>query len=246
MTWLTVGLLGLMALGVTISSVANLRVARSGSRPAERVTFYQLAHLAGGRARVAEVAVAYLVWAGLVEARANACTLALRSGPAANVELAPVEQALIATIPPEGGGPGLPMSAARDAARWVEGNLVGLVVAARQSWMVALPAMVSAVVAAVISVGVWLASEVDVGFLPVVSVVAVIVALTALPRGVRLTNAGREVLEVERERFDPDLPIAQLGVTSLPIESGLYIVALYGNDAMTGELSPLRRILARG
>ncbi|MGF1666760.1 MAG: TIGR04222 domain-containing membrane protein [Acidimicrobiia bacterium] len=246
MTWLTVGLLGLMALGVTISSVANHRVIKGGARPSERVTFYQLAHLAGGRARVAEVAVAYLVWAGLVEARVNARTLALRAAPAASVELAPVEQALIATIPPEGGRPAIPMSAARDAARWVEGNLVGLVVAARQSWMVALPAMVSAVVAAVISVGVAWASEISVGFLPVVTVVAAIVVLTALPRGVRLTNAGKEVLDVERERFDPDLPIAQVGVTSLPIESGLYIVALYGNDAMTGELSPLRRILARG
>jgi hypothetical protein len=101
-------------------------------------------------------------------------------------------------------------------------------------------------VAAVISVGVSLASDVGVGFLPVVAVVAVIVVLTALPRGVRLTDAGRAVLRAERERFDPDLKIARVGVTSLPIESGLYIVALYGGDAMTGELSPLRRILARG
>jgi uncharacterized protein (TIGR04222 family) len=246
MAWLTVALLGLMVLGVAISSVANHRAVRTGTRPVERVTFYQLAHLAGGRARVAEVAAAYLVWAGLVEARVNARTLALRAAPAADVELAPVERALIATIPPEGGRVAIPMSAARDAARWVEGNLVGLVVAGRQSWMVALPAIVTAVAAAVISAGVWLAAETAVGFLPVVSVVAVVVILTALPRGVRLTNAGREVLDVERERFDPDLPIAHVGVTSLPIESGLYIVALYGNDAMTGELSPLRRILARG
>lgn len=246
MTWLTVGLLGLMALGVAISSVAHQRAARAGTGPAERLTFYQLAHLAGGRARVAEVAIAYLVWAGLVEVRVNARTLALRSTPSEGVELAPVERALIAMIPSEGGRAALPMSAAREAARSVEASLGGLVVAGRQSWTVALPALVSAVVAAVISVGVSLASDISVGFLPVVAVVAVIVILTALPRGVRLTDAGRAVLGAERERFDPDLEIARVGVTSLPIESGLYIVALYGGDAMTGELSPLRRILARG
>jgi uncharacterized protein (TIGR04222 family) len=128
----------------------------------------------------------------------------------------------------------------------VEADLSGLVVARRHLWMVALPALVSAVVAAAIAVGVSAASDINVGFLPVVAVVAVIVVLTALPRGVRLTDAGRAVLGAERERFDPDLPIARVGVTSLPIESGLYIVALYGSDAMTGELSPLRRILARG
>ncbi len=244
MTWLTVGLLGLMALGVAMSSVGHHRVVGAGGWAGERPTFYQLAHLAGGRARVAEVAAAYLVWAGLVEARVNARTLALRSAPSEKVELAPVERALIATIPAEGGRASLPMSAAREAARSLEANLSGLVIGTRQSWLAALPALVSAVVAAVVSVGVSMASDVNVGFLPVVPVVSVIVILTALPRGLRLTDAGRELLDAERERFDPDLPIARAGVTSLPIESGLYIVALYGSDAMTGELSPLRRVIA--
>jgi hypothetical protein len=32
-------------------------------------------------------------------------------------------------------------------------------------------------------------------------------------------------------------------VTSLPIERGLYLVAVFGRSVMTGELAPLRRVL---
>lgn len=242
---ITVALLILMALGVTASSVMHHSLSTGSPSPSERPSFYRIAYMAGGRARVAEVAVAYLAWAGLVEARFNTGVLALRSAPSSEVELTPVERALLAMIPPHGAKPTMAMSAARGAAGWVEAELTGLVIPTRRAWIAAAPALVTAVISMVVSLGVLFGVQGAAwDFLPVVSLVALIVGLIAVPRGVKLTSAGREVLDAERERFDPDLRLAEMGVTSLPIESGLYIVALYGRESMTGELAPLARVLA--
>lgn len=245
MTSITVGLLILMAVGVAVSSAMHHRASTGVPTATERPSFYRVAYMVGGRVRVAEVAVAYLAWAGLVEARFNTGVLALRSAPSAEVELTPVERALLAMIPPQGAKPTMAMSAARGAAGWVEAELGGLVVPARRVWIAAAPALLSALISLVVSVGVLLGvGGTSWDFLPVVPLVAAIVGLIAFPRGVKLTTAGREVLDAERDRFDPDLRLAQMGVTSLPIESGLYIVALYGRATMTGELAPLARVLA--
>jgi hypothetical protein len=68
-----------------------------------------------------------------------------------------------------------------------------------------------------------------------------VVATTFIGDG--LTNAGRAALAEEARRVRDDLETAQVGVTSLPIERGLYLVAVFGRSVMTGELAPLRRVL---
>jgi hypothetical protein len=82
------------------------------------------------------------------------------------------------------------------------------------------------------------------GLLLVVPLVALVVILTSLRLNrPLLTSDGRRLLEETRVRFDPELVAAHRGITSMPIESGLYIVALYGREAMTGELKTLARVL---
>lgn len=248
MAALTVALLMLMAVCVVSSTVLHHRAIGRGSPPAEQLEFYRVAYLAGGRSRVAEVALAYLVWVGLVEVRISTRTVALRSTPAEGAPLAPVERALLATIPAQGGKPTLSMAAARDAAGWLGSEMSGLVVPPRTSLLISLPSIIGSLLAAIVSLGVIIGVSpgTPLGILAIVPVVSLIVLLTTLRRGPRVTKAGRVALDQERDRLDPDLAIAQMGVTSLPIESGLYIVALYGRDAMTGQLAPLARVLARG
>ncbi|MDH4116259.1 MAG: TIGR04222 domain-containing membrane protein [Acidimicrobiia bacterium] len=244
MTGVTSGLLVLIAIGVVASAILHGRVSR-GSSPPEELEFYQVAYLAGGPSRVAEVALSYLVWAGLVDVRSAAGSLALVSAPNRAVELAPVEKALVATIPPEGRTPGFPLGAAREAAAGVADRLSGLVVPPGLSLLALAPAVGASIIAAGIATAVMLSVEqgTPTGFLAIVPLVGVIVVLTAVSGRSRLTETGQQALADVRAARADDLALAELGVTSLPIESGLYIVALYGRPAMTGGLLSLRRLL---
>ncbi len=243
MTGVVVGLFVLMALGVTGSAILQGRF--HAVRPPEprRLQFYEVAYLAGGRSRVADVALAYLVWAGLVDIRPGAGVLAMVAAPSRHVELAPVEAALVSTISADGRKPTIPLSAAREAAGSVPSTLAGYVVPPRDRLLARAPAVGSAVLAAVVAMGIAVSIDDRWGFLAVVPLVAVIVVATAMLGGTRLTKAGVMALAEEHERHAKDLSTAEMGVTSLPLESGMYIIALHGRVAMTGGLAPLRRVL---
>jgi uncharacterized protein (TIGR04222 family) len=237
-------LLAVIGAGVVAAGVLQRRAERSIPAYVERdLTFYQVAFLAGGPKRVAETALAYLTWAGLIDVREGARTIAARGANRKEVELAPVEKALLATTPPEGGSPAFALGAAREAAGFVEEDLSGLIIPRRVAVTIAGTAVAPAVLAGVLAVALIVAlGGRQTGLLPAIPVLAAIVALVASLSRTRLTPLGRSLVEHLRDRYDEDLRVAAAGVTSLPIERGLYLVALYGRPAMTGGLAPLRRV----
>lgn len=246
---MVVALGGVLAAAVVAGAAARSRVV-SSQRVAiapHELSFYEAALLAGGRRRVADTALAYLVWAGVIEVRERTMRLVLRAPPRSQHPLAPVEEALLSSITMEGVAPALPMARAREAAGWVEHELVGLVVPARARagvlGVMIVPAVLAAVVAAVWMLGEAVAGR-DLGFVPVIPAIAAAVALVAWIDRPLVTREGERVLEeLGRQFSDQDLEVAVSGVTSVPIERGLYLVALYGRRAMTGGLSGLRKLL---
>lgn len=240
----TGGLLGVMALGVVVSAVLQRMAVKTRVDAVDGLGFYQAAYLAGGPRRVAEAGFAYLVWAGLIEVRTNTKSVALRALPGPGVELRPVEVALIATVPPEGGGLSMSLGAAEAASDWLLEELDGLVVSPRRRLLAAAPALGTATLTGVVGAVVALSAESAVGLLPLVPLTALVVVLASVRFGrPLLTVAGKRSIDALRERYDSRLADAKRAVTGLPIEAGLYIVALYGREAMTGDLTPLARVL---
>jgi uncharacterized protein (TIGR04222 family) len=246
MTAIVVALLAVIAAAVVAALVLQRRAESTQPSLMDRdLTFYQVAYLAGGARRVAETALSYLIWAGLVDVREGARTVALRGAPSKDAELAPVERALVATIPAHGGSPTYALGAAREAARFVEDGLGGLIVPSKLATLVAVTAVAPSLLAGTIAIAVMVALRsrgAPLGFMPVVPVLGLVVALVISVGRSRLTTSGRAALTHLLDLYDSDLNVAAAGVTSLPIERGLYLVALYGRPAMTGGLSGLRRI----
>jgi uncharacterized protein (TIGR04222 family) len=243
-TVVVVVLLAVIVAGLVGAGVVQRRSEHAVADFTDRdLTFYQVAYLAGGPKRVAETALAYLTWAGLIEVREGARAIAARGAHRRQADFAPVERALLATTPPEGGSPAYALGAAREAAAWVEGELAGLVIPRRVAATIAAIAIIPAMIAGVLAVALIVVLGGDgIGFLPVVPVLSVFVALAASVTRTPLTALGKAAVSRLSDLYDEDLRVAAAGVTSLPIERGLYLVALYGRPAMTGGLAALRRV----
>jgi uncharacterized protein (TIGR04222 family) len=241
-----------MVLGVVLGATvlvglwARWQAENRGRRPASELTAYQVAMLAGGRRRVAETALAYLDWAGVIEAREQTSRLVLKAPPKNGVSLAVVERALVGSISPSGSSPTLPLASAREGAREVAAGMDGLLVPMRTRALLNLITVVPAGVVGVFGL-VWAlgraSAGLPVGFGPLIPVLAGVYLVWWLSNQPAVTLQGRRALEKVRLLYDDSLAMAEMGVTSLPIEKGLYVVALYGPDAMTGGLSPLRKVI---
>ena len=243
-TTATIVLLAVIGAGVAASALHAARF-RSGSAPATAadVSFYQVAYLAGGRKRVALVAMAYLYWSGLLEIRDGSKTIALLTQPPADVDLTPVEEAILARVPMEGISTVPVQGAAQVAAGWVADEMPGLVTPPRVAWQLAALAIVPSLFALVASLVLLLARDGEPpGLLAVVPFVAFVVVMVAWAARPGVTRQGRAILAEAADRYEDDLAIASVGVTSLPLERGMYIVALYGRNALTGGLLSLRRV----
>lgn len=238
----------LMVAGLALAVVARARLLAGGEPglPPEDLSFYEVALLAGGPRRVADTALAYLLWAGVVEVRETSRKLVLRTPPKAGQPLHPWESALVNTISREGSGPAFPLAAATDAAASIVDALPGLAVApARAAGPIA--AAVAPAVVAGIGAGLWMwrrsADGLPLEFVPLVPLMAAAVTLVAIRDRPRATRRGRQAVEALRRTYDADLAVAAAGVTSLPVERAMYVVALYGRPALTGGLSALRTVL---
>ena len=222
----------------------SLRGAPGRVSPGE-LTLYQVAMLAGGASRVCDTALGYLTYAGYIEVRESTDRLVLRANARTADALHRVEIAILAALDPVGVRPEAAMGAGRKAARefvHVPDSLV------RSPGRMALADLVvlGGSSAAVVAAAWWvLASEVvTTGFVPLLAGLGVVLAAWWIWVGrPRLSRNGKEILEYLRQGFDSDLTVASIGVTSLPIERAMRIIALYGRDALTGGLSGLRKVM---
>lgn len=242
LTWAGLAIVAAMAAFLATRILAL----RSAGPTTADPTFYQAALLAGGPRRVVETALGFLVWSGVIEVRENTGQLVLRAAPPAGARLEPVERALVNSVTMEGAPASFPLSAAAMAARDVERDMGDLLLSPRLTAVVRFVTLVILGVTAVV-VGWWtearLSAGSPVGWVPVAAVVALGLGMWVAVSRPPVTAAGRDVLERLRRRHDPDLEIAAIGVTSLPLERAMYVVALYGREALTGGLLSLRRIL---
>jgi uncharacterized protein (TIGR04222 family) len=226
--------------------LARFQAENRGARSREELTAYQVALLAGGRRRVAETALAYLTWAGVIDARESTKSLVLKAAPPKDTLLLEVERALVGSIAPSGTQPTMPLASAKEGARQIEASVTGLVIAESKRTALTLLTVLPSFVISAMGVA-WGAQRVSagltVGFGPLIPVVAVIYGIWSLAVPPFLTSRGRRVLEKARVKYDEHLKVAQFGVTSLPVDQGMYLVALYGRDAMTGGLIPLQNVL---
>jgi uncharacterized protein (TIGR04222 family) len=240
-------MLGLALLATIVGALlARYRAENRGAGSKEELSAYQVAFLAGGRRRVAETALAYLNWAGVIDARENTKSLVLKAPPAKDVLLLEVEKALVGSIAPSGTPPTMPLASAKEGARQVEASMRGLVIVESRRLALTLLAVLPSGVIAGLGLA-WSTRRVGlgltVGFAPLIPVIAVIFDIWSLAVPPFLTARGRAVLEKTRIKHDEHLKLAQFGVTSLPVDQGMYLVALYGRDAMTGGLIPLQNVL---
>lgn len=239
----TLGLGAALAVTMFVSLVARVWLVR-GSETPDELTLYQVAMLAGGKGRASDVALAFLTWSGMVEVRESTDRLVRVAGVNTVPDLHAIELAVLGAIDTAGVRPEAAMGAGRMAAHDHVDGLAGLVVDARSGALVDLG--VAAGSAAVVGAGgYWLSARGDSeGFLLLLMVAAVVYAAWWFVSGrPRRTTEGQELLEVMRRGFDDDLHIAAIGVTSLPVERAMHIIALYGRDALTGGLSGLRKVM---
>lgn len=239
----------ILAAGLVVAMVVRTRLLDGDASPRTELTFYQVAYLAGGPARVADTALAFLVWSGLVEIRDRTGMLALRSEPRQDAHLTPVEAVIVSNLSLEGGRPDLAMTAARYAARHLDEELEGLVTSrrSRRMWLMAMLAPAALVAAGTCG---WmiarLAVGADVALVPAVTLAAVAMALVAFLDQPWLSRSGRRALGRQRDAVEEWMESASVGVTSLPVEDAMYVVALFGREAMNGGLAPVRRVLGSG
>lgn len=82
------------------------------------------------------------------------------------------------------------------------------------------------------------------GFVPLVALSALVFAGWWLAAGRPWrTSQGERIMFEIRLRYDADLSVAAVGITSLPIERAMPVIALYGRDALTDGLSGLRKVI---
>lgn len=238
----------LMVAGLAVAAALRARLLAGGDPavPPDDLSFYEVALLAGGPRRVADTALAYLTWAGVLEVRETSRKLVLRTPPRPGQPLHPWEAALVNTISRDGSGPAFPLAAATDAAAAIVDAIPGLAVAPAGAAGPVAAAVGPALVAGV-GAGVWMWDRTGRGlpveFVPLVPLLAAAVILVAIRDRPRATRRGRQAVETLRSHYDDDLTVAAAGVTSLPVERAMYVVALYGRPALTGGLSALRTVL---
>lgn len=243
---LVASLLAAVLIGVVVVAVVwRSRLMHRGPATAEP-SFYQIAYLAGGPRRVAETALAYLVWAGVIEVRERTRKLVLLAVPRRDQPLEPVERAIVSLVETQGSGVTLPMAAATDAGAAVADEMPGLAVSPAD-WRRILGAVAAGGLGIVAVVAVWtwarLSADRSLGLVPAVGLAALAVVLVTMTDRPYATLAGDEAVARMREQLDTDLEVAVGGVTSVPIERAMYLVALYGRPVMTGGLSPVRQVL---
>lgn len=234
-----------MALTMLATLTGRLWMTGRGSPRSGDLALYQVAMLAGGPGRVSDTALSYLVWSGMLEVRDISNRLVRVVGVHTVPDLHPVELAVLGAIDPSGVRPEAAMGAGRMAAREHVGGLEGLVVDPPRRRLVDLAVLAGC--GAVTGTGAWwlaIQQGPGAGFVPLLVLVAILYAgwWFALGRP-RRTRQGDEVLEAMRGRYDGDLEIAAVGVTSLPLRPAMHIIALYGRDALTGSLSGLRKVM---
>lgn len=230
--------------------VAALALSRSFRGELGRVspsdlTLYQIAMLAGGTTRVSDTALGYLTYAGYIEVRESTDRLVLRAGARTADALHRVEIAILSALDPAGVRPEAAMGAGRIAAREYVEVPDSLVISPRRAGLADLAVLGGS--SAVVVVSAWwvlVADAVTTGFVPLLAGLAVVLAAWWIWVGrPRLSPSGKELLEYLREGSDSDLGVAAIGVTSLPIDRAMRIIALYGRDALTGGLSGLRKVM---
>lgn len=241
----TLGLGAVLAATMVVALVARVWL-RSGGEPFPGdANLYEMAFVAGGPTRVSDTALSYLVWSGAVEVRETTGRLVRIVGPGAVPNLHPVELSVLSAIDPVGVRPDLPMGTGREAARQFVRQPPGLLVPAWRSLLVDVVVLGGSALVAALAIWWMLSSKVaGSGFVPLFGLLAGVVGTWWMVAGrPRLTRAGMDAVENWKTRSDPDLQIAAIGVTSLPMERAMPVVALYGRDALTGGLSGLRTVI---
>lgn len=239
------GLAAVLAVTMALTLAARIWVVRSGIAPDVELSLYQVAMLAGGPSRVSDTALSYLTWAGMLEVRESTDRLVRLPGMKAIPDMHPVELSILAAVDPAGVRPEAAMGSGRQAARETVSGLSGLVV--EPAVRTALDLVILAGCGAVVAGAVWWTAARDgssAGFVPLLGLTAFVYAAWWFAVGrPRVSGAGLALLEQIREKYDSDLQVAAIGVTSLPVERAMHVIALYGRDALTGGLSGLRKVM---
>ncbi len=242
----TLGLGVILAITMIVTVVARVWLTRIGEASDQDLTLYQIALLAGGPGRVSDTALSYLAWAGMIEVRESTDRLVRVVGVNTVPDLHPVELSVLGTIDAVGVRPEAAIGAGRLAAQREVRGLTGLVI--EPLTRLALAGTVVAGCGAVVAGAAWWAASADpntTGFVPLLALISVLYAGWWLLGGQpRLTGGGLATLESIRSRFDEDLEVAAIGVTSLPVERAMHVIALYGRDALTGGMSALRKVVS--
>lgn len=241
----TLGLGAVLLATMIATLVARFAMSRSGAEPAHDLVLYQLAMLAGGPTRVSDTALSYLTWQGLVDVRESTDRLVRIGGPLSLPDLHPVEASILGSITAVGVKPAAAMAAGRQAARDHVAGLEGLTVSPGGVLVSGLAVLVGCG-AVVVGAVWWLMATTSgtIGFVPLIALMALVYAAWWVTAGrPRTTASGEAVLERKRSRYDADLQVVAIGVTSLPMQKAMEVIALYGRDALTGGLSSLRKVI---
>lgn len=241
----TLGLGAVLAATMIVTLATRSFSVRSGSGVAGELALYQIAMLAGGPRRVSDTALSFLTWSGIVEVRESTDRLVrvVAKTPAADTH--PVEISILNAIDVAGVKPGAAMAAGRRAAAHHVDGLDGLVV---RPASVRISSLVVALGCGGVVAGAawWIAAtgSPTTGFVPLVALTALVYAGWWISSGrPRITALGVQTLDRLRAHLDPDLQIAAIGITSLPLERAMTVIAIYGRDALTGQLSALRKVM---
>lgn len=241
----TLGLGAVLLATMAATLVARFAMSRSGAEPSQDLVLYQVAMLAGGPSRVSDTALSYLTWKGMVDVRESTDRLVRIAGPHSLPDLHPVEASILGTITAVGVKPAAAMAAGRQAARDHIAGLDGLTVSPGGVFASGLAVLVGCGLVVLGAVWWLLANPAGaIGFVPLIALMALVYAGWWVTAGrPRTTASGEAVLERKRSRYDADLEIVAIGVTSLPIQKAMEVIALYGRDALTGGLSSLRKVI---
>lgn len=241
----TLGMVAVLAVMMFVTVACRLWLTGRSGASSPDLTLYQVAMLAGGPGRVSDTALSFLAWSGMLEAREISDRLVRAIGVNPVPDLHPIELAVLGAVDPTGVRPEAATGAAKVAAVEHVSGLEGLVVDPVRGRLVDLAVLLGC--GGVAGAGLWwLAAQEagSTGFVPLVILVALLHAgwwfFSGRPRR---TREGDSLVEALRRRYDRDLEIAAIGVTSLPLDRAMPIIALYGRDALTGGLSGLRKVM---
>lgn len=230
---------------VVVTLAVRFAISRAGHEARHELALYQLAMLAGGPKRVSDTALSYLTWVGMIDVRESTDRLVRITANTSVSDLHPVERAILGTITAVGVKPAAAVGAGRQAARDHVRGLDGLVVTPAGLFVSGLVVAIGC--GSVLAGAVWWLmthSSPTTGFVPLLALLAVVYAIWWLAVGrPRTTGTGAQHLERVRSRYDGDLEVVAIGVTSLPMPRAMEIIALYGRDALTGGLSSLRKVI---